>query len=244
MGKNKAIAQYASNIERDSISKIVDDNMHLVNKAVASICKNLPDHIERDDMFQVGCIGLLKASQQYTGENGAQFSTYAYYKIRGAIFDEVRSSDWKPRRAQQRTKEIAIAINKLERLGQFNPQDMDIAAEIGISMDEYNKWIRETATSKIIPMSGDIGKDYDAASSGTDMDTALQNADIKKIIKDSLHKLPNQSSQIVSLHYMEDLTFKEIGYVMGLSASKCSRIFKKSLIIIKAHIMKNEVVGG
>jgi|JYMV01.1.fsa_nt_gi RNA polymerase sigma factor for flagellar operon FliA len=244
MKKNRAIYEYSENKVKRELSSIVDENIHLVHQAVASICKKLPSHIEHDDMFQVGSIGLLKAAKSYTGANGAKFSTYAYYKIRGAIYDEVRSSDWKPRRAQKRTKDIAIAINTLEKRGFISPADTKIAEELNISMEEYNTWIRETSTSKIIPMIDDKGDYYDANTPDNTY-ANIESADLQRLIKEALEKLPTESAQIVSLHYMEELSFKDIGFVMGgISPAKCSRIFKKSLITIKAHLINNEVGIG
>lgn len=244
MKKNKALYEYSENCAKRNVSAIVDENIHLVHRAVSSICKKLPDHIEHEDMFQVGSIGLLKAAQSYSGANGAQFSTYAYYKIRGAIYDEVRSSDWKPRRAQKRTRDIAIAINNLEKKGFIGPDDKLIANELGISMDEYNKWIRETSTSKIIPMIDSEGNNYDSETPDNTYSN-IERSDLQRLIKEALQKLPTESAQIVSLHYIEELSFKEIGFVMGgISPAKCSRIFKKSLITIKAHLINNEVDIG
>jgi RNA polymerase sigma factor for flagellar operon FliA len=236
VNKSSAIKAYKTTSNNRDLDAMVKDNIHLVKKAVYSISKSLPKYIEREDLEQVGYIGLVKAAKSYTGENGAKFSTYAYYRVRGSIYDEIRSADWKPRRAQKRTKEITQSILKLEKEGVFHPSDEQIAKKLDISLEEYYAWIRETAITKVVPMTSFDDDDY--LNVADESNIKFENLDIEKIIKETLLILPTQSAQIVSLYYMEELSFKDIAFVMNISQSECSRVFRKSLLILRAHLEK------
>lgn len=243
MANNKAISSYTS-INGSSVEQLVTEHMDLVKKAVYSIAKNLPKYIEEDDLMQVGYIGLVKAAQNYTGENGAKFSTYAYYRVRGSIYDEIRSSDWKPRRAQKRTKLISIAVLALEKAGFEKPTDTQIAKHLEIDLSEYNKWVKETSLVKIVPMATSEGEHLEVPDDNKSIADTHEGAELQSVIQDILKTLPTQTAQIVSLYYNEDLSFKDIGYVMDLAPSKCARIFKKSLVVIKEQLSKKGYNNG
>ena len=239
----KAINAYKS-VNATEIEKLIKDNMNLVKKAVYSIAKNIPKYIDEEDLLQVGYIGLVKAAQNYTGENGAKFSTYAYYRVRGSIYDEIRSSDWKPRRAQKRTKMITAAILKLTQKNDGAPDADNIAKELDISVEEYYVWLKETSSVRIVPMEGNGDDPLEVGDDTQDTYTKPEKLEIHSILKQSISKLPNRSAQIVSLYYVEDLTFKEIGYIMEMSATGCARIFKQALLILRANMEKSGVTHG
>lgn len=243
MANSKAIDAYSS-VSNNNVDQLVRENMDLVKKAVFSIAKNLPKYIEEDDLMQVGYIGLVKAAQNYTGENGAKFSTYAYYRVRGSIYDEIRSSDWKPRRAQKRTKLIAIAVLTLEKNGIENPSDNQIADELEIDLAEYNKWVKETSLVNMVPMATSEGEHLEVPDEKASISDTHEGNELQGVIQDILKTLPPQTAQIVSLYYNEDLSFKDIGYVMDLAPSKCARIFKKSLAVIKEQLAKKGYNNG
>lgn len=240
---NKAINFYES-VDRQNVEDLVKNNMDLVKKAVYSIAKNLPKYIEEEDLMQVGYIGLVKAAQNYTGENGAKFSTYAYYRVRGSIYDEIRSSDWKPRRAQKRTKLISTAILTLEKQGVENPSDEQIAQLLEIDLPEYNKWVKETSLVKIVPMTTGEGECLEVPDDNKSLADNHEGAELQAVIQGILKTLPTQTAQIVSLYYNEDLSFKDIGYVMDMPPSKCARIFKKSLVVIKEQLHNKGYTNG
>jgi RNA polymerase sigma factor for flagellar operon FliA len=243
MANNKAINSYKT-VNSSYVEDLVRENMDLVKKAVYSISKNLPKYIEEDDLMQVGYIGLVKAAQNYTGENGAKFSTYAYYRVRGSIYDEIRSSDWKPRRAQKRTKLIALAVLSLEKDGNEHPSDQQIANLLDIDIPEYNKWVKETSLVKIVPMATGDGEHLDVPDESKSLASSHESLELQTVIKDILKTLPTQTAQIVSLYYNEDLSFKDIGYVMDMPPSKCARIFKKSLSVIKEQLAIKGYTNG
>lgn len=243
MANTSAIKAYGE-VSSNDVESLVKNNMDLVKKAVYSIAKNLPKYIEEDDLLQVGYIGLVKAAKNYSGKNGAQFSTYAYYRIRGSIYDEIRSSDWKPRRAQKRTKLIAQAKNKLESSGLVVVDDTVVAKELGIDIDEYHNWVKETSLVKMVPMVATDGEHLDVEDSNVNVQSTLEKQELQSLITGALKTLPTQSAQIVSLYYLEDMSFKDISFILDITPSYCARVFKKSLVILKSSLLKNGYDNG
>jgi RNA polymerase sigma factor for flagellar operon FliA len=244
MGNSLAIKAYNSASLNNDVESLVKNNMDLVKKAVFSIAKNLPKYIEEEDLLQVGYIGLVKAAKNYTGENGAKFSTYAYYRIRGSIYDEIRSSDWKPRRAQKRTKLISQAREKLEADGVINIDDALMASQLDIHVDEYFEWVKETSLVKMVPMVATDGEHLDVQDKNVNIHTSLEKNELQGIISKSLKLLPTQSAQIVSLYYMDDMSFKDISFILDITPSYCARVFKKSLTVLKASLIKSGYDNG
>jgi len=242
MGNLKGIAAYKQTSSFNE-ANLIRDHMDLVKRAVYSIAKNLPNYIEEDDLIQVGYIGLVKAAKNFTGENGAKFSTYAYYRIRGSIYDEIRSSDWKPRRSQKRTKLITTAILELEGSGNHHPTDSDISKKLEISLEEYYEWVKQTSFCKIVPMSNEDGECLDIEDKRKSY-SDFEAQELQVIIKEALIQLPTDHAQIVSLHYLEELSFKDISFVMDMTAVKCARIFKKSLLILRAQMESKGYTHG
>jgi len=237
MGITAALSNYKENSKDKTaeVEYLVEKYRVLVDKAALSISKNLPKYIELEDLKQVGFMGLIKAAKSYEGKNDAKFSTYAYYRIRGSIYDEIRSSDWKPRRAQKRTKEISQAIAQLEKEGMSSPSDEAIANRLEITVPEYYDWVKQTSVTKIV----DIDDDdlVNNVSDETSVSDNLDKEEIKEELRASIMTLPSRDAQIVSLYYMEDLSFKDIGFVMDMSPTTCSRIFKSSMLVLRARLI-------
>lgn len=244
MKATDALSNYKQN-SRDGtvdVEVLVRNHKSLVDKAALSIAKGLPEYIDIDDLKQVGFIGLIKAAKSYEGKNDAKFTTYAYYRIRGSIYDEIRSSDWKPRRSQQRTKLILTAIATIENECEGTPTDEMIARHLDISVDEYYSWIKETSINQMVHVEDQ--EVINNVSDGEDISEGVDREDMKLMIRSAVSKLPQRDAQIVSLYYLEDLSFKDIAYVMDMNATTCSRIFKSSLLQIKAILLRMGLERG
>src|SRR5699024_840340 len=134
-----------------------------VRRIAYHLAGRLPASVEVADLIQAGMLGLIEAAGRYTGSRGARFETYAGIRIRGAMLDELRKTDWTPRSVHRRVREMVEAIRQLEiRLGR-RPRDVDIAAQMGVSLDEYHDIAREAvfcrmlSTEDLSPVDSDSG---------------------------------------------------------------------------------------
>ena len=120
------VSEYAA-YDKDRGEALVREHLGLVKRIAFQLSAKLPDHIEVDDLIQVGLIGLLKAADDWQRDSGAVFSTYATIRVRGAMLDELRSRDWLPRSVQRDLGRVSQAIERAEQRLGAAPGEKDIA---------------------------------------------------------------------------------------------------------------------
>lgn len=226
---HKAVYALAQD-ERDQMSSLVSEYLPLVKKIGLHLSARLPRQVELDDLMQVGLMALVQASASYDAGQGASFATYASIRVKGAMLDEVRRNDWKPRSVQQSMKRVAGAISQLEaRLGR-TVQDAEIAAELGVSLAEYHEISRELVFSKVTLL--------EEAEEGGEPDplTLLESAELKGALASAIKSLPEKEQLMMSLYYGEELNLKEIGLVMGVSESRVSQLHGQALARLRGMV--------
>ncbi len=212
----------------------------LVKKIALHIQARLPDSVQLDDLLQAGMIGLLQASKSFDPTKGASFETFAGIRIRGAIIDEVRTSDWTPRSVSQNIREIGAAIRAVEMRTGRKARESEIADEMGLPLAEYQKIAREASTARVLScdeMLDDEGRAYlDIPSPDDDPSIHLQNMDRQRLVAEKIRELPERERLMMSLYYEQELNLKEIGAILGVSESRVSQIHGQALARIRAQL--------
>jgi len=231
------VEAYAQN-QRDDLDEVVNDYLPLVKKIALHLIARLPDNVELDDLLQVGLLGLLQAKESYDPTHGATFGTYAGFRIKGAMLDEVRRNDWAPRSVQQKMRQVSIAIRELEARLARPAADAEIAEELGITLDEYHAISRDLVSCKLTsfdeledPSAGDESDPY----------SYLQDENFKKSLADTIGSLPENEMLMMSLYYGDGLNLKEVGEVLGVSESRVSQIHGQALARVRTRL--SEWVG-
>ena len=206
-----------------SRDKLFEDNVPLVKIIAHHISVRLPPDKCVDDLIQVGMIGLLEAARTYEPNQGAEFKSYASIRIRGAILDELRRETWVPRSVQQKSRRLSKAIQDAEnRLGR-TATDKEIAAELDVSMDEYNEIIESVAGCTVFSL--DDENTFSEPSTETDETfELLQSEDVKASLAEAIGDLPEQEKMVVVLYYDYGLNLREIGEVLNVSESRVCQI--------------------
>ena len=132
-----------------SIDAIVEQYGYLVKKIAYHLLARLPDSVDVDDLIQAGMMGLIEAYKRFESTKGASFETYAGIRIRGSIMDEVRKTDWAPRSVRRNGRAVANAIKELEATLGRDVSDMEVAAHMNISMDEYHEMIHSSMSTQL-----------------------------------------------------------------------------------------------
>jgi len=238
----KATSAYAVN-EQASLDALVEQYAPMVKRIGIHLRGRLPDTIELDDLIQVGLIALLEAAKKYSAAKGASFQTYASIRVRGAMLDEVRSNDWAPRSVYRTQREITAAISAVEnRTGAAAKPDA-IADELGVSLDEYFRMVSTTATARMFSLEqGEI--DLDATTTMAPKDAAdpcreLESVEFREEIVRAIKSLPERDALVLSLYYDDELNFKEIGAVLGVSESRVCQIHGQALTRVRSRIRKS-----
>ncbi len=212
----------------------------LVKKIALHIQARLPDSVQLDDLMQAGMIGLLQASKNFDASKGASFETFAGIRIRGAIIDEVRTSDWTPRSVSQNIREMASAIRNVEMRTGRKARDTEIAEEMSLPLEEYQKIAREASTARVLSceeMLDDEGHAYlDIPSPEDDPSVQLQKMDRQRLVAEKIRELPEREKLMMSLYYEQELNLKEIGAILGVSESRVSQIHGQALARIRAQL--------
>lgn len=215
-------------------NRIVEAYLPLVRYVAENIASKLPQHVDPDDLFSAGVMGLFKAVESFDVERGFKFETYSAQRVRGAILDDLRSNDWVPRLVRQKMQTLQRARRKLQGDLQRTPSRQDLAEELAMSLEDLDRLECEARQVNIVSLSEsrpepnehkDLRKvDVLFDSSTVDPVDTLQKRDaVERICAD----LGPKERQVLILYYYENLTMKEIGQVIGLSESRVSQIHKE-----------------
>jgi RNA polymerase sigma factor FliA len=218
----------------------------LVRYVAGRLGSGLPAHVDEGDLVSYGLLGLISAIERYDPTRDIKFETYAIVRIKGAIIDELRALDWVPRSVRSRAREIERAIAELEgKLGRA-PSDDEIAAKIGISVDELDESLTDISRSSIAALDelwavsgeGDQVSLLDTIEdpSGPRPAEALDVTDLRETLAEAIARLPEREKLVITLYYYEELTLREIGEVLGVTESRISQLHTKAVLRLKSRL--------
>jgi RNA polymerase sigma factor for flagellar operon FliA len=197
--------------------------------------------VDREDLLHVGIIGLMGALEKYDVNRNVQFETYARFRIRGAVLDEMRSRDWVPRSTRSKDNKLESAFEKLQaKLGR-SPDEEEIAQFLKMTMEEYYQLLDESRCITMIS-SEDLPGDYlDSLSRDEILETIdhgnplelLKNSELKEGMKRAVNHLPEKERLVLALYYYEELTMKEIGKVLELTESRVCQLHTQAIFRLR-----------
>ena len=212
----------------------------LVKRIAFHLMNRLPPSVQADDLIQAGMIGLIEAAKNFDPEQGASFETYAGIRIRGAMLDEIRRTDWTPRSVHRKAREVAEAVRKIENREGRDARDVEVAREMGIELNDYHKILQDATGCRIFsfedPASlGEEGFASNERQSNQPYEN-LQKENFKSGLADAIKGLPERERLVMALYYDEELNLREIGEILGVSESRVCQIHGQSLIRLRARI--------
>ncbi|MBA7638136.1 RNA polymerase sigma factor FliA [subsurface metagenome] len=217
--------------------------MHLVRYAAERLYSKLPDKVELDDLISAGIFGLMDAIDAFDPARGVKFETYCSPRIRGSILDELRSMDWVPRLVRARAHQLTKATQSLEAHLGRKPTKKEIAEELDMDTEEFNRLQRDANAVSLVSLStkysdGDGEKDIreiDVIKDQKSQDplTEAQKRDLKSLLTKGLTRAERL---IIILYYYEEMTMKEIGLTLDLSESRVSQMHSSIVQRLKAQM--------
>ena len=188
--------------------------------AACSPEERLPESVNLDDLVSTGVIGLIAAIDRFDASHNVKLKTYAEYKIRGAILDSLRGLDWAPRQQRKRSKQIEAAIVAVEQRVQRSPTEDEIAAQLGLSLEEYYGWLVEIRGLNLGSLENASGDEdnRDLLKFVSDDEESwpsrlLERGELKKLLAEAISKMPDMEKTVLSLYYHEELTLREISKI-------------------------------
>jgi len=233
------VSEVISDAERE---RLILEHLPQVRLIARKIQERLPENISLEDLISTGVLGLISAIDNFDPGHNVKLKTYAEYKIRGAILDSLRGLDWAPRQKRRRAKQIEAAISRAEQRLKRAPLEDEIAAQLGVTLDEYHQWLVEIRGLNIASLEyvgQDQGRDllhYIPDTEENLPSTLLEQAELERLVAESIEQIPEIERTVLSLYYHEELTLREIAQVVKLHESRISQLKSQAILRLRARL--------
>jgi RNA polymerase sigma factor for flagellar operon FliA len=215
----------------------------LVRRLAHQMIAKLPANVELDDLIQVGMIGLSDALSRFDAAQGVQFETFATQRIRGAMLDELRGTDWMSRSDRRHQRTIEAAVHALEQRHGRPPSESEIAAEMGLKLADYQELlgkVRGTSLVCLEDLGGEDGADdfldrHLATDDGNPL-ALLEDRRMRMALVEAIKNLPEREQYVMSMYYEQDMNLKEIAAVLGVTESRVCQLHSQSIARLRARL--------
>jgi RNA polymerase sigma factor for flagellar operon FliA len=215
----------------------------LVKRIAHHLMTRLPPSVEIGDVIQAGLIGLMDAVNRFEETQGAKFETYATQRIRGAMLDELRRHAWVPRSVRKTQRRIEKALAALEHRHGRSPSEGEIATEIGVSLEEYYAMLLEARGNQMLLFEDLEGEDADTEfldhncpDEAADPLARIGEERFRKALVAAIDKLPEREKMLMGMYYEQDLNFKEIAAVMGVTESRVCQLHGQAVARLRVTL--------
>ena len=217
--------------------RLVEDHVSQVKFIAERLAAKLPPSVDLDDLMGAGMLGLLDAVDKFDPTKGVLFRTYAEMRVRGAMLDSLRDLDWAPRSMRRRAREIEAAYQEAERT-RGRTSDADVAAILGIPVGQFQTLLgqlRGLTITGLDAVDDEENRNQPLASDTSQTPLAVyERAEIRDSLSEAIEALPTRERQVIALYYVEELTMKEIGAVIGVTESRVSQIHTQAIIRLRS----------
>lgn len=244
-GLVKRYKQSTQGVDSKLRDQLIMDYAPLIRFVAQRIASRLPSNIEIDDLISAGVIGLMDAIEKYDPSRDNKFKTYAEFRIRGAILDELRSQDWVPRSVRDKAKRIERMSTELEQKLGRSVSDSEVSTALGIPLEEYYDMVSKVKSVTLLSVD-DLTSPYqherktllECLESGSSKNpfAQLKSKSVRKILMDNIEELPEKQKLVLSLYYYEDLNLKEIGKILDVTESRVSQLHTQAVERLKVKL--------
>jgi RNA polymerase sigma factor for flagellar operon FliA len=205
---------------------------------------HLPRHVLLDDLVHAGVLGLIDALQKFDAAKHVQFGSYSKFRIRGAILDSLREMDWSPRDLRRKSRRLEEAYNKLRSELGHNPNEPELAAELGMGLRELQVLLGEIdglEVGSLRVLSPRDGKEEDLCeylpndADETPLILCLR-SEMKQLLANAMEELSQKEQHVLVLYYYAEFTMKEVGAVLGVGESRVSQIHSVAVVRLRARL--------
>jgi len=229
-------------IELTDKDALIREYLPMVKRIAYHLMTRLPASVEADDLIQAGLIGLLNAFDRYDDDQGAQFETYASQRVRGAMLDELRGADWASRNVRKASRQIESAIHALQQRLSRPPTENEIAEELDMDIRDYFELLNDARGAQLLyyeDLYDSDSEDFlerfsdDAEHGPFDI---LASAGFKKALAKAVTILPEREKMLMGMYYEQEMNFKEIGVVLGISESRVCQLHSQAVVRLRGRL--------
>ncbi len=227
--------------------QLILDHVPLLRHIAGRMSLDIPGSMDREDLVGYGMVGLIGAADAWDESRGLKFSTFAYTKIRGAILDELRRTDFLPRGRRERVRELDRAVQELEQELGGRPSPEQIAEALGMTLDEVSEIMLSARSA--CETSLDDGPSQELASlladpTSTDPSGSVEWQEMKDLLVKAILGLPDQDQTVINLYYGEGLLLREICEVLGVTESRVSQIHSRAIFRLNKALTESAAFSG
>lgn len=232
----------SNTVELTDRDAVIEAHLPLVKRIAYHLMSRLPASVEADDLIQAGLIGLLDAVERFDDNQGAHFETYATLRIRGAMLDELRDSDWASRTLRKASRRIEQAIHVLQQRLQRPPTEHEIAGQLGLQIDEYFELLNESRGAQLIyyedihPTEDDSFLEHFVDKLVAGPFEVLSSQKFRKALTQAIVELPSREKMIMGMYYEQEMNFKEIGSILGVSESRICQLHSQAITRLRGFL--------
>lgn len=236
---SSAAATYRAH-QNGGADDIVERHGELVRRIAHHLAARLPSSVEVDDLIQAGMLGLIDAARNFQADQGAAFETYASIRIRGAMIDEIRRGDWVPRSVHRRYRDVVAATREVEQATGRAAGAQEVAAALGVSLDEYHRMLEDAARGQLISLDSHAeehdGEPRLASHSGATPAREFEHDAFRHALGGAIGDLPEREQLVLSLYYEQEMNLREIGAVLSISESRVCQIHGQAMLRLRARL--------
>lgn len=241
----KRYKQDTSGVDGKLRDQLIMDYAPLIRFVAQRIAARLPSNIDIDDLISAGVIGLMDAIEKYDPSRDNKFKTYAEFRIRGAILDELRSQDWVPRSVREKAKRIERTYAELEQKFGRAVTDAELSEALGIPLEEYYDMVAKVKAVTLVSIDEMVGPGgHDRRSlldcleniGSKNPFTQLKSKGVRDVLMKNIDELPENQKLVLSLYYYEDLNLKEIGRIMDVTESRVSQLHTQAVTKLRQKL--------
>jgi len=219
----------------------------LVKYVAGRVGSGLPAHVEQADLVSYGTFGLIDAISRYEPSREIKFESYAMARIRGAIIDELRNTDWIPRSVRMKARQFERTVAELEAKYRRSPTDEEVADAMDMDVDEIRKFLGQLSLVNVVALDEMLGGDDDGGgsprlgdtlqdSSALDPQAMAEHGEARQLLARAVEQLPEREKVVVSLYYFEGLTLADIGRVLGVTESRICQLHTKAVLHLRTKL--------
>lgn len=230
-------------------AELVEEYLPLVKTVVGRLAMTLPPHVDIEDLYSSGLVGLLNAVRNYDPKGGSSFESYARVRIRGAVFDELRRLDWVPRSVHDKARKVQTIMQRLEQQNGAIPTNAEMAKALDLTLPQYEDLLVEIRPATFVcldsaPCADEEGETsrYESIADNSQenpVDTASRR-ELARVIAERLEQLPEMQRKVLALYYFEDLRLREIAEVFGVTESRICQIHAQAILSLKSFLQAHE----
>jgi len=212
--------------------RLILEHIPLLKHIAGRMSFDLPNGVDRDDLFGYGMLGLIAAADSWDASRGLKFSTYAYSRMRGAILDELRRMDFLPRGRRERVRELDRLVAELEQRNGAPPTPEEMADSLGVPIEEVDEILLSARSAGQTSLDDGLAPHLSlllADPRSSDPVGSVEWEETKEVLREAISALPEQEKTVITLYYAEDLLLKEISDVLGVTESRASQIHSRAL---------------